>query len=295
MRTVTPIPPSLQLGAITDEFSPDPVVALEAMAALGMTAVELRVVEGRNIIELDESELDGLKALAAARGMRVVSIASPVLKCVLPDGPPVDERIQQDVFGSQYGIEDQPALMTRALAAARRTGASIVRVFSYWRTTDPGRSFDQVASALRALAERAAQEDVIVGLENEHACNIATGAETGRLLAAVNHPALGAIWDPANAFVAGEPPFPEGYGHVPVARIVHVHAKDCAVPRPFTPEWGPIGEMGIDWTGQIRALVTDGYRGCINLETHWRGPDGNKFEASRICGANLKRLVAAAQ
>ena len=55
------------------------------------------------------------------------------------------------------------------------------------------------------------------------------------------------------------------------------------------PAWGPVGEMGIDWRGQIAALRRDGYDGWISLETHWTGPNGDKFEASTICGRNLRR------
>jgi hypothetical protein len=39
--------PRFQVGAITDEFSPTLDVALEAMAQVGLTSVELRVVDTR--------------------------------------------------------------------------------------------------------------------------------------------------------------------------------------------------------------------------------------------------------
>ena len=41
----------------------------------------------------------------------------------------------------------------------------------------------------------------------------------------------------------------------------------------------------------LYTLAADGYRGYLHLETHWPGPDGNKFEGSRICGANLRKLT----
>ena len=50
--------------------------------------------------------------------------------------------------------------------------------------------------------------------------------------------------------------------------------------------------MAVDWPGQLDALVGDGYRGWLSLETHWRGPHGDKLEASTICGRNLAKLVA---
>jgi L-ribulose-5-phosphate 3-epimerase len=286
-----PVKSGMRVGAVTDEFSADSLDrALDGMAELGMTFAELRVVDGKNIIDHTDAEIDHVRARVEARGMRVLSIASPVLKCTLPDAPPVAAHIQQDMFSSAFTFDDQPRLARRAFEIAERTGARIVRVFSYWRTIDPDACFDRVASALRDLADQAAERNLIIGIENEHACNIATGAETARLFAAVDHPALQVIWDPANALVAGEMPFPDGYTHLPISRIVHVHAKDCTVAN-HVPTFGPLGEMGIDWRGQLAALARDGYRGAISLETHWKGPNGDKFLASMICGKNLQDMV----
>jgi L-ribulose-5-phosphate 3-epimerase len=280
-------------AAITDEFATEDLdAALRAMREVGMTGAELRVLFGRNAIDLSDDELDAVRTAVEHHGMRVLSLASPLLKCVLPDAPPVDARFQQDVFGSAYTFEDQPRLTRRAFEVAQRTGARIIRVFSYWRTVDPDRVFERVASSLRDLADQAASRGIVIGLENEHACNVGTGAEASRMLAAVDHPALGLIWDPANASILGETPYPDGYATLPHNRIIHVHAKDCVVDG-HTATWGPLGEMRLDWKGQIGALVRDGYKGAISLETHWRGPDGNRLEASTICGRNLRDLVSA--
>ena len=282
----------LAVGAITDEFSSDLDVALDAMSALGLNGVELRVVDGKNIIDLTDDEIQSVRRRVLARGMHIVGIASPVLKCVLPGAPPVDTRFQMDTFGAKHGFDDQARLADRAFAIAAMLQASVIRVFSYWRTIDPASCLDQVASALHGLAGKAEGRGVTIGLENEHACNIATGEESARLLALVQHPSLKLIWDPANALVAGEHAFPDGYARVPVDRIVHVHAKDCRVVG-HTPTWGPLDEMDVNWKGQIAALVRDGYRGAIHLETHWTGPNGDKFEASQICGRQLRTLVEA--
>ena len=282
---------TFRTAAITDEFSPDLETALGGMAAVGMTGAELRLISGRNMIDLDDREVDRVRAAVEARGMRVVSLASPLLKCVLPDAPPLDTRIEHDVFGSPYNFADQPRLTKRAFDIAERTGAGIIRVFSYWRTVEPERCFAAAASALHELAEEAVKRGVVIGLENEQACNAGTGDEAARLLALVDHPALKALWDPANASILGETPYPDGYRRLPPARIAHVHAKDCIV-SDHKPTWGAVGEMGVDWKGQIAALRRDGYAGWISLETHWTGPNGDKFEASTICGRNLQSLLA---
>ncbi|HVN04455.1 MAG TPA: sugar phosphate isomerase/epimerase [Bryobacteraceae bacterium] len=279
------------IAAITDEFSQDVEAAARSMAEIGIEGAELRMVFGKNIIDLSNDELDRAIEITARQGLEIISIASPLLKCVLPDAPPVDARFQQDVFASAHTFADQPRLAARALEIAERTGARIIRVFSYWRTVRPDECFERVARALEELANQAAPHGRIIGLENEHACNIATGTETARALDAAGAANLQAVWDPANCYVSGETPYPDGYRLLAAGRIAHVHAKDCRV-EGRRPLWCALGEGAIDWRGQLAALARDGYRGWISLETHWTGPHGDKHEASMICGRNLKALAA---
>ena len=63
--------PKLELAAITDEFSPDLGEALEAMAPIGMTACELRVVWGKNIMNLTDNEVKKAMEMLNAKGIRV--------------------------------------------------------------------------------------------------------------------------------------------------------------------------------------------------------------------------------
>ena len=284
--------PKLRIASITDEFSPDLGPALDAMAGIGMTGAELRVVWGKNIMDLTDDELARAMDMIRAKNMEVMSIASPILKCVLPNAPDVDTRFQQDIFNSKHTFEDQPRLTDRAFQIAKLTGAKIIRVFSYWRTVDPDQCFDRTVAALMDLADKAKKEDLIIGLENEHACHIGLAVETAKILAAAQHPNLKLVWDPANALVGGEEPFPHGYGLLPKDRIVHVHTKDCHM-EGHKPIWGPLGTRSVDWKGQIAALMADGYIGWLSLETHWPGPNGDKMQGSTICGWNLRGLAAA--
>jgi len=260
------------------------------MRACGMRGAELRTVNGRNIVDLSDDEVARVRELVRMHGFEVVGIASPVLKCVLPGGPELDSRFQQDVFGAAYGFEDQPRLAARAMEIAQALGAKIIRVFSYWRTVEPGKCLEAAAKALAELAAEAEPCGLIIALENEHACNAGTASEAAALLNLIPDSGVRLLWDPANAYVAGERPFPEGYAKLPKDRIVHIHAKDCRL-HGHTPEWCELGEGDIDWRGQLAALKADGYDGWISLETHWPGPNGNKLEASRVCTRNLRNLV----
>jgi sugar phosphate isomerase/epimerase len=283
--------PQIPIAAITDEFSPTLSEAIPVMKEIGMAAAELRVVDGKNVMDLTHDELERTRDALATAGIKVISIASPLLKCVLPDGPELDSRFQHDAFGSKHTFEDQPRLTEHAVKLAHFFGAGIIRVFSYWRTINPSACAEQIAKALTNLAAVGEKENIIIGLENEHACNIGTATETARVLADVSHPFLKLVWDPANCLVAGEEPFPAGYDMLPFDRIAHVHAKDCHMDG-HTPVWGPLGTRHVPWKKQFKALRASGYKGYVSLETHWTGPDGSKKEASRICGWNLKGLAA---
>lgn len=283
--------PQIPIAAVTDEFSPTLAEAIPVMQEIGMKAAELRVVDGKNVMDLTDDELQRTRDALANAGIAVLSIASPLLKCVLPNGPALDERFQHDVFGSKHTFEDQPRLTEHAVKIAHFFGARIIRVFSYWRTVSPELCREAVAKALGDLAGIGERENIIIGLENEHACNVGTATETAQALKDVPNVFLKVVWDPANCLVAGETPFPDGYSLLPPDRIAHVHAKDCHLDG-HTPVWGPLGTRHVAWKKQIRALRKDGYKGFISLETHWSGPNGNKLEASRICGWNLKGLAA---
>jgi sugar phosphate isomerase/epimerase len=283
--------PRLPIAAITDEFSPKLAEAVPVMKEIGMTGAELRVIDGKNILDLTDEELRRAKDVLDEAGLQVVSIASPLLKCLIEGGDEPDERFHRDIFASKHTLADQPRLTERAIGIAHFFGTRIIRVFSYWRTMEPQRCQERIAQALTDLTRLAKQEDVVIGLENEHACNVGTGAETAALLKLIPDAGLKIVWDPCNALVAGEKPFPEGYEKLPKGQIVHVHAKDCDM-LADQPTFGPLGTRHVPWKEQIGRLISDGYEGYLSLETHWPGPGGNKLEASRICGWNLRGLAA---
>jgi sugar phosphate isomerase/epimerase len=282
------------LAFITDEFTQDFQLAVQTAADLGYQAVEVRTVWRQNIVDLSDDQVADLRRIADQAGVRILSIASPVFKCTHPQGGPIDQRFQQDAFQSAHTFDDQDRILRRAIQVALALGAPILRVFSFWRTTEPPRLFGHIVESLSRAIDLAARHNLTIGLENEYACNLGTGAEVAPVLRTLDAANFGLVWDPGNSLVAGAKPFPDDYSQVPAARIIHVHAKDGvrddAAHRVI---WGPLGEGRVGWQEQIAALARDGYRGAISVETHWTGPDGDKFEGSRICALNLKRMVGA--
>src|SRR5271166_3723519 len=155
------------IGAVTDVFSPDVAVAAPAMRELGMRGAELRTVKGLNILEAAREDLERAIGSLREHHLDVIAIASPLLKCALKDWP------------------EQSRLAERAFDIAAMAGAKIVRVFSGLRAAEPEKEFERVVDLLQDLADKAGRRSLIIALENDRDCNIATAQEMAGVLAAI--------------------------------------------------------------------------------------------------------------
>jgi L-ribulose-5-phosphate 3-epimerase len=276
----------VRLSVITDEISLDLEHALEVCADVGIKAVELRAVGGANIVAHDQSSLQRIKAILADGDFDVCAISSPFLKCHLYEGWAPQGAMH---FATPATREEQWGILERSLRAARLLGAPLVRAFSFWRVQNPEEVREEVADVLSEATRRTESAGLMLGLENEHTCNISTGAEAGWVLGRITSPSFGVIWDPGNEAMLGSKPFPDGYGHVR-GRIAHVHLKDVDEEG----NWVRVGTGAIDYPGQLHALAEDGYAGALSLETHYEVADGGLEEATRESVAALRELCGQA-
>jgi sugar phosphate isomerase/epimerase len=158
----------------------------------------------------------------------------------------------------------------------------------------PDDALAKIAKALRLAAEHAQHHGITLALENARAFFANTGGGQRRVVDAVNHPNLKIIWDPANAFVAGETSYPDGWELVK-EDIVDVHCKDARVVNSDIglTEWVAIGDGGVDWKGQMDALhETDIV--TLTIETHWHPKGSNKDENTAHVYRQLKSIVDSA-
>ncbi len=271
-----------KLGVIADEVTYDLEKALLWLKKYGLNWVELREIwEKRKFVtEFKSDEVKRVRDLLAQHGVKVSVLDSAYLKVTLPGT--VRKAAERDQFQQdEIGYQQQDALLERAMARAKDFGTDKVRIFAFWRVADPKAIFDHVARELEKAAKMAASAGIRLVLENEHSTNVGTGAEAAAMLKAVNHPNLALNWDPGNAFAAGETPFPDGYSHLDKKRIWHMHIKDAQKdPKMGKNVWRPVGGGKIDYLGQFRALLKDGYTGTLSLETHYVHPTKDKVLAS---------------
>ena len=281
--------PPFKLGIITDEITQDLEQALDFISHYSLEYCELRELWKKNIMNLSHDELARAKDLIEKHRLTVSDIGSPIMKYNLPEMPAREER--RDTFRANFTEQDTDRLFDEAFELARFFGTRKVRIFSYWRVEDPEKAYPYVRDRLAKAAEIARRADMLLVLENEHECNIGTGKEMARVLKEINSQHLKGNWDPGNAAMLGEVPYPDGYRYVR-GWFAHTHVKDVRKnPATGKLEWAPVGGGFIDWKGQLHALRIDGYEGTMSLETHYRRPDGNTVESTRESLEGLLKII----
>jgi L-ribulose-5-phosphate 3-epimerase len=276
-------------GVITDEISEDLEHALAVCRDLGIREIELRSVWNTSIVELPDDELRRVEALLREGGFATCGIASPFLKCHLSgDG----EAAGRTHSASASTREEQWDVLARSLEVADRLNAPFVRAFSFWRVEDPSSVRDEILETLVEATSRVAAAGKLLGLENEHACNIATGKEAAWYLDRIPDRTLGLIWDPGNIAALGVQPTADEFRAVE-GRIHHVHLKD-AVSLDEADGFTVLGDGVVDWPLQLRLLAGAGYDGVLSLETHF-DLDGGREAATRACAAALRDIATSAE
>jgi len=286
--------PTFNVSVLSDEISQDFGRALEvASKEFGLGYVDLREINSKNLMNWDAKEVAEARRLLEKYRVRVACLATPIFKVDWPGAPRSKYSPKGSEFGAAFTFEQQDELLDRSFELARAFNTDRIRIFDFWRLDDQAPYRRAIDAKVREAAIKAGKRGLTLVIENEPACNTATGAEAARLLDAVRERGLMLNWDPGNAAWRGETAFPDGYSKLPKNRIAHMHLKDVATNSAGKPEWAAIGRGKIDFVGQFRALKRDGYTGAMSLETHWKG--GTPEESSRQSMAGLKKVLQQAE
>ena len=294
------------VGVVNSEISSDVDVGVAVAADLGMSQIEIEDFWGRAAYECDDALIERTRAAVERAGLYVSSVGTQAFKVlILPPGS-VGELASIDGW-DQHRIE-----LEGGIRVAQALGSPYVRIFSCRRDDMIGMGnpsprlpdggpvpddwLDGIAAVLRDAGDRAAAAGVTLLVENVRSCWGNTAVNTVRILEATDHPCVKLNWDPSNDFVSGGNPFPPGYA---VARpwTEHVHIKDARVVDHATGliAWECVGRGEVDFVGQLRALIDDGFAGAVNLETHWHPEDRSKEANSRESFAGMLEALELAQ
>ncbi len=278
-----------RIAVINDEISRDLDHACHVAANdFGLEWIELRSFWNKNILLLDDNELAEARRTLDKYKLRVTDIASPLFKVNWKGAPKSKFAPKQDESKARFGFDQQDEVLDRSIRLAKVFDTERIRCFDFWRLDDQAPYRADINLKIREAAEKVGKQKLLLVLENEMACNTATGAEAAKVLAAIQTSSFLLNWDPGNAAAAGEAaPYPDGYALLPKNRIGHCHVKSTLRDADGKYKWAPVGQGTIDWVGQFRALKDDGYRHAVSLETHWHG-GGTPEESTRISFGGMK-------
>lgn len=237
------------LSGFGDEISPDPVVQIAVLQALGANHIEVRSAWGTNIVDLSEEDLQRLGSILTEHSMGVSAIASPIGK--------VDVR---EPVGAEV------ARLRRAIHAAKTLRTRYIRIFSFYRAGDTTAESirGDVMERMRALAAEAEEAGVVLLHENEKDIYGDTPERILDLMETVRSPALRVAWDAANFVQVGVRPFTEGYAALR-PYLEYLQVKDA---RMDNRQVTPAGEGDGELQQTINALRDDGFSGFASLEPH---------------------------
>ncbi|ROP64769.1 sugar phosphate isomerase/epimerase [Curtobacterium sp. ZW137] len=239
---------SWELTGFGDEIDADPAIQVAVLQALGASAIEVRSAWGVNVVDLDDDQLAGLHRLFEERGQTVSAIASPIGKVSVDE--PVEHELQR---------------LGRAIAAAHALGTKYIRIFSfYYEGRQPEDVRDAVLTRMRALAELASREGVVLLHENEKDIYGDVPSRVLDIVESVGSPALRLAWDNANYVQCGVQPYTDGWAQL-APYVQYLQVKDALAADSSVV---PAGEGDGELLETLTALRDAGYSGYASLEPH---------------------------
>lgn len=171
---------SFKLCAFADEADPSISGQIDALHDNGISLIELRGVEGRNVTELSVDEMKHLRARFDGEGISVWSIGSPIGKIEIGDD-----------------FEKHTELFRHTLELANCAGAEKMRIFSFFMKPEEAAGYrNLVIDRLGKLAEIAKGTGVVLCHENEKDIYGDIPERCVHIHQAI--PELRAVYDPAN-------------------------------------------------------------------------------------------------
>ena len=277
-----------RLSVLTDEVSDKFTEALDWAVRNKFKYVEVRMVDGVNVSNLDDVQVARAKEEIERRKLTVSAIASPLFKCALDPSRPVQSG---DLFGNkEEDLATHMKKLPRAIAIAKRLQTDRIRIFSFWREKEPKKYFAEIVGHLKKAAAVAEKEKVLLLQENETACNGGYAEEVAEIVRQVASPAMRVLWDPGNENYGGRSCYPEGYEKVK-GLFAHVHLKDSVLGNDGKATCVPIGKGKTPLREQILALERDGYKGLYTLETRYTPAGGTAMQGTEETLAGLRAIL----
>ena len=272
-----------KLGVTTDEIDDDLLTAIEFLKRFGLEYAEIRNLWGKYNTSQPVEKIRHARTLLDQHSIKTCILDTSFFKVPLPPESAEGNR----------ALDKQWAVLDRAMERATILGTGKIRTFAFTYPrngqADPSH-YPRIYELLREAARRAKAGNFRLALENVGRSYVSTASELAAALKAVQDDSFGAIWEPNNSARSGGRSFPEGYHMIDTARIFHIHLRDYCRVASGKYEWCGVSEGEFDHVGHFSALLKDGYKETLSLETHYRR-DGSKMKASEFSMRGLLKAI----
>ena len=235
------------LSGFADEIAPDLTTQLESINKLGMHYIEMRGVDGNNLIYHDDTKVKEIKARLDDAGVKLSALGSPLGKIGIDDA-----------------FEPHFEEFKRAVEIAHMMETRNIRMFSFYVPEDHGENIrERVFERLESFLEYAKAEDICLLHENEKGIYGEKAPECREIMNAFGGDHFRAIFDFANFVQAGQDTL-EAYEMLK-DYIAYIHIKDAVsgsgkvVPSGFGD--GNVKEI-------LSRLFSKGFEGFLSIEPH---------------------------
>ena len=235
------------LSGFADEIDPVLDVQIESFKKLGIEYIEMRGVNGKNIVQVSCEEAKAIKKVLDENGMKVSAIGSPIGKISILDD-----------------FDEELVRFKHILELSQILKVKYIRMFSFYtpKGEEKEQYFETILARWKQYLEVAEDYDVVLLHENEKGIYGDNAKRCKQLIEALHHPKVGVTFDPAN-FVQVQQDVGEAYAEL-APYITYMHIKDAN----STGENVPAGEGMGQLREVLQVLEERGYTGFLSLEPH---------------------------
>lgn len=267
------------LTAFADEVSPNLDEQLAALTAHGVKGLDVRSVEGVNVLDLTLNDYERIRDEVAERGLHVSCVGSPV------------NKVPYDVMGQGRELDR----LRKACYAAARLNTKKIRLFTPEVPEDEHEArTDDVIKWMKEQKQIVQEHGLIALHENDAKFWGAYPQNAKRLFEALGDDSFKAAFDFANTVLLGFRAMDDWFPWL-LPHLDTLHIKDAIQAE------GKVVPAG-EGDGQIREtlayLIGEGWNGLLTMEPHLQaaGPLGG-FSGEQLFStavAALRKTLAEA-
>lgn len=237
------------LTGFADEIDSSLDTQMDIMNRLGIKYIEMRNVNGKNLVHYTLQEVNEIKKQLDSKGFKLSAIGSPIGKINITD--PFEPHL--DLFKHTMEIA---ALMD----------APYIRMFSFYmpKDRDPAEYREAVLERWNKFLAVASGFNVVLLHENEKGIYGDTPERCLDLLDTLDSKKTAAVFDPANFVQCNVETYPHAY-FLLKGRIKYFHIKDAEY---ATGKVVPSGLGGGQLFEILQDAFTSGFEGFLSLEPH---------------------------